>query len=297
MESRKYKSTYSGWVDHPNFAQWAWITGTGFSSLIGISIFFTSQLDWDLSIEGVTYFFFTGLRLPFAFLAGMLAVLGLWVSNFRSVQQNKQIEVAESQNAFSNYFKHREHLKSELETITKKSNKPDGAILESYDMNALHSLIFPMAKHGDLLCENFYKNVVTLNKEINAEISKVNDYQENFSLSKSAIDEIAKSTASINKTTGKLIEGFCNEYGVIVDCRISIMKAASNNTETYLKSAMSNWKEANKIFSIIIGCSFSPNSYTQIERITEQCSVFPWDKTRYIEITDPEHKTFNEAFP
>lgn len=121
-----------------------WVVVFGLVSLAMVSsvtIFFNSDLIFDFSYHGfnraVTIF-----RVPIAILAIIIPVVALLASNHRSEQAKAQIISSNSQNIFSNYYKHREEFEKHVDKNKIELRRKVGDSLK------LYSCIFPHAKNG-----------------------------------------------------------------------------------------------------------------------------------------------------
>lgn len=121
-----------------------WVVVFGLVSLAMISsvtIVFNSDLIFDFSYHGfnqaVTIF-----RVPIAILAIIIPAVALLASNHRSEQAKAQIISSNSQNIFSNYYKHREEFEKHVDKNKTELRRKVGDSLK------LYSYIFPNAKNG-----------------------------------------------------------------------------------------------------------------------------------------------------
>lgn len=113
-----------------------------------ITIVKNSNLHFELSYSGFN-FFIEAFRLPLAILALIIPTVALLASNHRSVQTAAQIKAANSQNTFSNHYKHLEEFEKYCKDVFEEANgisKP----------RILHKLIYPNSKHGSFLVSEKY---------------------------------------------------------------------------------------------------------------------------------------------
>lgn len=113
-------------------------------SIAGVIVYHT-PLDWDLSGEGFNHFVQT-FKVPLGLAALLIPGIALLASNHRSVQTRAQIIAAESQNNFSNYYKHLE----EFEKYAGKhlATSQGHSILRH--VRETHKRLFPDAINGNL---------------------------------------------------------------------------------------------------------------------------------------------------
>jgi hypothetical protein len=106
------------------------------SSNAVVMILTSTPLIFDLTHTGLEYFWKT-FHIPLTIASSSLPLVGLVALNHRSEQTAKQIEVAQEQNIFTNYYKHRE------EFIKYVDNQ-----LPDWKVNALHAhrVLFPNSK-------------------------------------------------------------------------------------------------------------------------------------------------------
>ncbi|MEZ8274022.1 hypothetical protein AB6C54_23405 [Vibrio splendidus] len=101
-----------------------------------VMILTSTPLIFDLTHTGLEYFWKT-FHIPLTIASSSLPLVGLVALNHRSEQTAKQIEVAQEQNIFTNYYKHRE------EFIKYVDNQ-----LPDREVNTLHAhrVLFPNSK-------------------------------------------------------------------------------------------------------------------------------------------------------
>ncbi|OOE61081.1 hypothetical protein [Salinivibrio kushneri] len=93
-------------------------------------------------------------KVPIRLLAATLSIIGLIALAHRSEQSAKQIKLSESQNNFSNYYKHREEFENHIHKINSKKSFPGREEYFTGDPTEAHYIIFPNAKHGDYTPES-----------------------------------------------------------------------------------------------------------------------------------------------
>ena len=104
----------------------------------------SSPLQFSQSYEGFNHFF-TVFRFPLAILATIIPAVALIATNHHSEQTREQIRLTNSQNNFTNYYKHIEEFeKFGLKTVA----KPD-KFHYTFDFRSLHSVLFNKAKDGN----------------------------------------------------------------------------------------------------------------------------------------------------
>lgn len=87
-------------------------------------------------------------KVPIRLLAATLSIIGLIALAHRSEQSAKQIKLSESQNNFSNYYKHREEFIKNFED-KQKSQWPPKLIKIEGDAIEFHHVLYPGARRGD----------------------------------------------------------------------------------------------------------------------------------------------------
>lgn len=129
-----------------------------FASIILLSISFfviiilNSELDSDFSYRGFNYFVDV-FKVPLATLALLIPAVALLAANHRSEQTREQILTAQSQNNFSNYYKHVE----EFEKFCKNNETEKIKVI---NVRSLHDIIFEDAKNGDYECSIYFEDSV-----------------------------------------------------------------------------------------------------------------------------------------
>lgn len=88
-------------------------------------------------------------KVPIRLLAATLSIIGLIALAHRSEQSAKQIKLSESQNNFSNYYKHREEFENHIRKANEKKRKLGKKEYFIGDPIEAHYIIFPNAKYGD----------------------------------------------------------------------------------------------------------------------------------------------------
>lgn len=118
-----------------------------------------SDLKSDFSYSGFNYFI-SVFKFPLAITALIIPIVALLAANHRSEQTKEQIRVTNSQNVFSNYYKHIEEFTKYLEVRVEKS----------VDLRFAHSNLYPNASHGDY---NLSPKVMTLLSALDSVTSEV----------------------------------------------------------------------------------------------------------------------------
>ncbi|MEZ9898219.1 hypothetical protein AB4379_12245 [Vibrio breoganii] len=108
------------------------------SAVLFAVIAYNSDLKWSFDYEGFN-FFVKAFSVPIAVLTSIIPIVGFIALNHRSVQTKEQIELARTQNMFTNYYKHIE----EFEKYLDRSKM-------TFNVNAVetHSNVFPLARQG-----------------------------------------------------------------------------------------------------------------------------------------------------
>lgn len=117
-----------------------------FSIIVALSVIFSliiiynSDIDLDLSYKGFNRFVEI-FKVPLGTLALLIPSVALLAANHRSEQTREQILTAQSQNNFSNYYKHIEEFDKYC-----KAHSDEGVIVQN--PIKLHGIIFDGAKNG-----------------------------------------------------------------------------------------------------------------------------------------------------
>lgn len=144
----------------------------------GAAILSNSDLDLSLTYDGFNTFLQI-FKFPLGCLALAVPLIALAVTNFRTIQTERQILAQQSQNNFVNYFKHIEEYEKYLDSISEKikvdhnqiliytnpcshagsaiQNFHPAAFLNSLDKRTFHDRIFSDAKKGILLISEEFK--------------------------------------------------------------------------------------------------------------------------------------------
>ncbi len=89
-----------------------------FVSIVTILVIcLNSDLSFDLSYKGFNFALFTVFKVPLAFLAAGVTMLGFVAAIHRSSQTTLQIKKATEQNTFSNFYKHRQEYEDHFKQI------------------------------------------------------------------------------------------------------------------------------------------------------------------------------------
>ena len=126
---------------------------------ISIYIVFTSSLEWKSGFDGINSLIVI-FKVPIGIAAISFPLVALITANHRSIQSKKQIEVAELQNQFSNYFKHLEEFEKHVSKL-----KLDNSKLSIESVRMLHGSLFSTFK-------NFHYEFPKIIKEEFLETSK-----------------------------------------------------------------------------------------------------------------------------
>ena len=144
----------SEWFDpHKSFLSLkiVWVM-VSFLLAISISSVFVivinSELESDYSYSGFNYFI-SVFKFPLAITALIIPIVALLAANHRSEQTKEQIRVTNSQNVFSNYYKHIEEFTKYLEARVEKN----------VDLRFAHNNLYPNASEGDY---NISPKIMTL---------------------------------------------------------------------------------------------------------------------------------------
>lgn len=163
----------SEWFDpHKSFLtlRIVWVTVlilVTMSILSAVIIVFNSELELDLSYSGFNHFI-SIFRFPLAIAALIIPVVALLAANHRSEQTKEQIKVTNSQNIFSNYYKHIEEF---IKYLSPRIDK-------QVDLRFAHSKVFPESSLGDYTISS--KLVLLLSELNNVEKEVLEHYPIDF---------------------------------------------------------------------------------------------------------------------
>lgn len=147
-----------------------------------------SDLEVDLSYSGFNYFI-SVFRFPLAISALIIPIVALLAANHRSEQTKEQIRVTNSQNVFSNYYKHIEEFTKYLGVRVEKS----------VDLRFAHNNLYPNASHGDY---NISPKVMVLLSDLDSVVEEViKHYPTDINMSLD-VDLMKKYYAIINEMYG-----------------------------------------------------------------------------------------------
>lgn len=155
------------------------------------------EIPWDFSGPGFNNFAIA-YKVPAAFLAIGFTIIGLCGANHRSEQSRAQMRLAESQNIFSNHYKHIEEFEKYCTAISERLTEDFKTTIDRYKKNKLfndledsvriyphidqrylrtvYTAIFPDSKNGSFkISEKFLRN---LDENIIKVASKFNDIEE-----------------------------------------------------------------------------------------------------------------------
>lgn len=105
--------------------------------LFGV-IAYNSDLVFQWDYEGFN-FFVKAFSVPIAILTSVIPIVGFIALNHRSVQTKEQIELARSQNLFTNYYKHLEEFENYISSFI---------TLPRDQIGTMHKNLYPFARQG-----------------------------------------------------------------------------------------------------------------------------------------------------
>ncbi|MBD0787215.1 hypothetical protein HUO09_12745 [Vibrio sp. Y2-5] len=236
-----------------------WITIVIIISLsVGSSIWIVihSDLVYLPSYKGINNLLVI-FKVPLGVLALIIPAVAIIASNHRSVQSAKQIELVNSQNNFTNYFKHREEFSIYLSKNEDVFNEP----------NHLHNTLYPDAIKGDLIVnKEIIESLIEYIIEFTNILSKLEIVDENF----------CNHLNKINEITGILCASYSiNEYSIddMISGRVNKLDFIDSNGDKksfYIKGQPKNvlikfQLTCVKIFEAIDFCmapiNYSENKY------------------------------------
>jgi hypothetical protein len=172
--------------------KWTMVIGILLITIVCLLIILNSSRDLDLTAEGFNEFY-KMMRFPTFLLGFFAALLALYATNHRSEQNKAAMHLAESQNRFSNYYKHIEEYENYLQNQFKDySNEARPKI----NIQKLHRCLYPNAKSDGIqfsqnveiiifentfrFIEHFVKTDFSISEEIENLIVKTDDCYENI---------------------------------------------------------------------------------------------------------------------
>lgn len=185
-----------------------WSSGATFLlAIISTVIIATNMVGtpWDFTGSGFNNFA-VAYKVPAAFLAIGFTIVGLCGANHRSEQSRAQMKLTESQNIFSNHYKHIEEFEKYCAAICKRYTDDSNAIKDRYKKDkyltelidsiriyphidlryarTIYVQIFPESKDGNFkISENFLRDlddsIIKVASKFNklAEISKIKNVE------------------------------------------------------------------------------------------------------------------------
>lgn len=131
----------------------------------GIKTAVALQFDW--SSTGINNVVFNLFKSPIAIIGFSLPILGLIGLNHRSEQTKQQIQLSESQNNFSNYYKHIE----EFEKYLSDSINASSWFKDTTHHRQLHCKLFPKSNEGNFdLCQEFIEKMEHNCEQLESEV-------------------------------------------------------------------------------------------------------------------------------
>ncbi|KTG24638.1 hypothetical protein AWR38_03440 [Idiomarina sp. WRN-38] len=136
------------------------------AAVISVIIASHSNLITKLDYEGFN-FFVKAYKVPIGVLASLIPVIALLAANHRSVQTKEQIRVTQSNNNFSNFFKHQQAFEEYTSSINPAKSRIS-------NFKTLHKAIFPDARSGDLAVGSSYsESLEKLSSDISEGLSRL----------------------------------------------------------------------------------------------------------------------------
>jgi len=131
-----------------------WTLGIGIILIIGVCLWITlfSSREFDPRAEGFNELL-EMMKFPIFLLGFFAALLALFATNHRSEQNKAAMHLAESQNRFSNFYKHIEEYENYLQNQFKRYPEDTRPII---NIQKLHRCLYPNAKSDGI---QFSKNI------------------------------------------------------------------------------------------------------------------------------------------
>ncbi|MGR5150210.1 hypothetical protein ACQKP8_27145 [Photobacterium alginatilyticum] len=119
------------------------------SSVVFISIIVNTDLIWSFDANGFNLFL-SYFKVPLSILALIIPIVALLAANHRSEQTREQIRISNSQNSFSNHYKHIEEFEKYLASHLH--------VLSVVNIRKAQRGIFPNTINGDFSISDAVKN-------------------------------------------------------------------------------------------------------------------------------------------
>ena len=121
------------------------------SLTLGFIIYLNTPLIKDLSANGFNNFVKI-FSVPLGVLALIIPIVGLLAANHRSSQTSRAITTSNSQNNFSNYYKHLEEFKKHCNELKTKEDLHFGfKEIKEIDSRIIHKILYPDAKDKGII--------------------------------------------------------------------------------------------------------------------------------------------------
>jgi len=254
------------------------------STLIVLIIGLNSELVVDLSYSGFNHFI-SVFRFPLAIAALIIPVIALLAANHRSEQTKEQIRVTNSQNVFSNYYKH-------IEEFTKYASS---RVDKEVDLRFVHGKVYPNSSQGDY----------AISTELLSLLSQLEDVAQNI-LDHYPSDINQSLSRDLQKQYYEIIHGiYAFIYRNRDDYRQHVTYSKpSEYGDTYLFESMSLIRHVLKVIQIAEEiCKFSVDYVSFVDKVNielqkfENIYVFQRSQHETPYAYDPNKKdqTFEEA--
>lgn len=213
----------------------------GFSIAVVTSVIIASHSNLipKLDYEGFN-FFVKAYKVPIGILASLIPIIALLAANHRSVQTKEQIRVTQSNNNFSNFFKHQQAF----EEYTSSINPTKSGIS---NFKILHKAIFPDARSGGLAVGSSYsESLEKLSSDISEGLSRLaqeTPFEEKVDVVIELTEITRKFGLSMSVSTpiggsGTRVESSSGQKLVVQDGDLSfVLKDIASNLKDFVKFA------------------------------------------------------------
>lgn len=227
--------------------------------VISLTSFFIILINTELSLDWSSKGFNTVLsvyRFPLGILALSIPIIAIYATNHRSLQQKEQIALANSQNYFTNYFKHLE----EFEKYYLKIVPPDMApLVQRPGINAshYHKLLYRDARLG-----NYEVNESVYEKQYQSLIKIIDGLCK--------VDAVESSREKFNSYIRAVLEirNFCGTLYLWYQGGVTRQDIALPNSNSPIIEAFTALQVATDLFLKICDFSFNPRYSRYIPMIT-----------------------------
>jgi len=200
--------------------KWTFFGLLFFSFFTAGIIYSNSNLSINWSYQGFNHAL-TIFKVPLGVLATIIPAIALLAANHRSEQAKEQMRLSESQNKFSNYYKHTEEFEKHITTCESGTKKRIAR------KRLLHGVIFPDARNGSY---NSERNIINELKNIAMRMAKIYATEEKDILRNTLQEELE---ADKEKATNQ-VRSIARRYHIIEPIRDENTLIASHREKDFI---------------------------------------------------------------